>query len=99
MVNLLIDFYTNVVELISFDIVNKDYLYQQALNLAILNAMQKAKSISMNLNISTEPIPIRIVENSRTPIQPYLRQDLAAATPILPGNLRIEAEVTIDFAF
>jgi len=89
----------NVVDLISFDVANREYYYQQALNMAIMNAMQKAKSISMNLGIPADPAPIRIVENSVTPVQPYFRQELAAATPIMPGNIKIEASVTVDFSF
>lgn len=89
----------NVVDLISFDVANRDYYYQQALNMAIMNAMQKAKSISMNLGIPADPVPVRITENSAAPIQPYYRQELAAATPIMPGNIKIEAFVTVDFEF
>lgn len=89
----------NVVDLISFDVANREYYYQQALNMAIMNAMQKAKSISINLGIPADPAPIRIVENSVTPIQPYFRQELAATTPIMPGNIKIEASVTVDFSF
>ncbi len=89
----------NVVDLISFDVANREYYYQQALNMAIMNAMQKAKSISINLGIPADPAPIRIVENSVTPVQPYFRQELAATTPIMPGNIKIEASVTVDFSF
>lgn len=89
----------NLIELISFDVNNREYYYQQALNIAVMNAIQKAKSISMNLGIPAEPVPIKIVENSITPIQTFYRQELAATTPIMPGNIRIEASVTVDFAF
>jgi uncharacterized protein YggE len=89
----------NVVELISFDVSNREYYYQQALNMAVMNAMQKSKSIAMNLGIQSDPVPVKIVENSILPIQPYFRQELAATTPIMPGTLKIEASVTIDFEF
>lgn len=89
----------NVVELISFDISNKEYYYQQALNMAVMNAIQKAKSIAMNLGISNEPVPMKITENSTSPIQPYFRQELAATTPIMPGTIKIEANVTVEFEF
>jgi hypothetical protein len=89
----------NIVDLISFEVANRDYYYQQALNLAIVNAMQKAKSISMNLGIPADPVPIRIVENISSPVQPFYRQELAAITPIVPGNIKIEASVTVDFAY
>ncbi len=94
-----VDLGANIVDLISFDISNREYYYQQALNAAVMNAMQKAKSIAMNMGIQADPIPVRITETSTMPIQPYYRQELAAATPILPGNVNIQASVTIDFAF
>lgn len=89
----------NVVELISFDVSNREYYYQQALNMAIRNAMQKAKSITINLGIAQDPVPVRIVENSSLQIQPVLRRELAATTPIMPGNIVIEAFVTVDFTY
>ena len=89
----------NVVDLISFDVSNREYYYQQALNIAVMNAIQKSKSISMNLGIPTDPVPTHIVENSVAPIQPFYRQELAATTPIMPGNIKIEANVTVDFEF
>lgn len=94
-----VDAGANAVELISFDVSNREYYYQQALNIAIMNAMQKAKSIAMNIGISADPVPIKIVENIILPIQPFYRQELAATTPIMPGTLKIEASVTVDFSF
>lgn len=88
----------NVVDLISFDVSNREYYYQQALNLAVRNAIQKSKSIATSLNITADPIPVNIVENSIMPIQPF-RRELAATTPIMPGNLIIEASVTVDFEY
>lgn len=89
----------NVVDLISFDVANREYYYLQALNMAVMNAMQKANSIAMNLGTAANPVPVKIVENIIMPVQPYYRQELAAATPIMPGTLKIEASVTVDFAF
>ncbi|NYB72984.1 SIMPL domain-containing protein [Sedimentibacter hydroxybenzoicus DSM 7310] len=88
----------NVVELISFDVSNREYYYQQALNAAIRDAIQKSKSIAMSLNSSSEPIPVNIVENSIMPIQPF-RYEFAASTPIMPGNMLVEANVTVDFEY
>lgn len=94
-----VDSGANAVELISFDLSNREYYYQQALNIAVMNAMQKAKSIAMNLGISADPVPVHIAENSTLPVQPYYRQELASATPIMPGSINIEAYVTVDFTF
>lgn len=89
----------NVVDLISFDISNKDYYYQQALNMAILNAMQKAKSITINLGLSSTAVPIKIVENTPITFIPVQREFAAAPTPIMPGTIKIEANVTVDFVY
>ncbi len=91
----------NIIDLISFEVSNKEYYYQQALNMAVMNAIQKAKSISQNLGISANPVPMRIVESGTLPIQqPYYRQEqLASSTPVMPGNIKIEAFVTVDFTF
>ncbi len=89
----------NVVDLISFDVLNKDYYYQQALNIAIMNAIQKSESIARNLGLSVNPTPTRIVENSSLPIPRPYRRELASETPILPGNISIDALVTIDFSY
>nr|WP_315024467.1 SIMPL domain-containing protein [uncultured Aminipila sp.] len=89
----------NIVESISFELSKPDIYYQHALNLAIDNAIEKAKSISTNIHIRLNPIPIRIMENSASPVptQELLRQSIA--TPIIPGELRIEAVVTADFSY
>ncbi|MDF2539891.1 MAG: hypothetical protein K0S76_2912 [Herbinix sp.] len=92
----------NVVDLIEFEVSNSDAYYIQALNLAVMNAYQKAKSIAMNLRLKMEPIPVKITENPRGPI-PF--QQLSAigerafTTPIEPGNKQIEASVTAEFIY
>ena len=92
----------NVLDLISFEIENPQELYLQALNLAVLETYQKARSIAEQLGISINPIPIRIVENSVVPV-PFSRFDAigerALATPIEPGEKEIEASVTVIFTY
>ncbi len=92
----------NVVEFINFDVNDTELYYQQALNLAVKNAFQKAKSISSSLRIMFDPIPIRITEVSNQPI-PFsptiaLREG-AFATPIEPGSKQIEANVIVEFTY
>ncbi len=90
----------NVVDLISFEVSEPDFYYQQALNLAVLNAMQKAKSIAENLGITTDPLLLSITENSAPPIpyqQSFMMRGEIAATPIEPGTKEIEAFVTAEF--
>jgi len=87
----------NIVDFISFDVSSKEYYYQQALNMAVMNAIQKAKSITMNLGIQSDPVIVKIVENSNMSTQPFFKREIAATTPIMPGTLDIEASVTVDF--
>lgn len=89
----------NIVDLISFDISNREYYYQQALNMAIMNAIQKANSITMNLGLTGSPVPVKIVENTAMPFIPVQREFAAAPTPIMPGTLNVEANVTVDFVY
>ena len=87
----------NVVDLITFDISNREYYYQQVLNMAILNAIQKANSITRNLGYSTPALVVNIVENTAIPFLPVQRE--LAATPIIPGAINIAADVTVEFVF
>ncbi len=87
----------NIVDFISFDISNREYYYQQALNMAIMNAIQKANSITRNLGLSSTAVPVKIVENTAMPFP--VQRDFAAATPIIPGTLNVEANVTVDFVY
>ncbi len=86
----------NIVDLITFDVSNREYYYQQTLNMAIMNAIQKAKSITMNLGLSSSAVVVNIVENTAMPF-PVQRE--FAATPIMPGTVKIAANVTVDFVF
>lgn len=92
----------NIVESIRFDISKPELYYQQALNLAVKNAINKAKGIGSSLKIPNEPIPVLITENSLAPI-PYTRslamRGEIAATPIEPGQNDIEASVTVEFTY
>jgi len=89
----------NVVDFISFEVSDSEYFYQQALNLAMTNAIHKAKFLAMNLGIKVDPIPVSIVENSSMsmPLQEFKRE--FASTPIVPGNIQIEALVTVEFVY
>lgn len=90
---------SNLVESISFELSEPEIFYQQALNLAIDNAIQKAKSISTNLHTKLNPIPVRIIEGNVSPIPMQQFQRESTTTPIVPGELKIEADVTTDFIY
>ncbi len=89
----------NTVDLISFEASDPDYYYRQALNLAVVDAIEKAKSISSNLGIEVEPIPANITETSSMPGPPRPFQRELAATPVIPGTITIEASITAEFAY
>lgn len=92
----------NVVEFINFDVNDAELYYQQALNLAVKNAFQKAKSISSSLRIMFDPVPIRITEvsNQPIPLSPTIAlREGAFATPIEPGSKQIEANVIVEFTY
>jgi uncharacterized protein YggE len=89
----------NVVDLISFEASNPDLYYQQALNLAVADAIEKAKSISVSLDIPVEMVPVSITENSAAPRPMQTFQREFAATPVVPGNITVEASVTAEFIY
>lgn len=91
----------NIVDFINFEASDMDYYYLQALNLAVMNAIQKSKSISDNLGIKNIPVPNHITENSTVPIpyRNFAMREGGFTTPIEPGNIQIEASVTVEFVY
>jgi len=92
----------NVVDFIDFEVSDTTDYYLEALNFALMDAYQKAKSISINLGLMMEPIPVKIDENSTSPIpysRTYAAREGAFTTPIEPGNKQIEASVTVEFIY
>jgi uncharacterized protein len=89
----------NQVDFINFEVLDPNSHYLQALNLAVMNAYQKAKSIADSLGITINPVPKRITENSSpwASSQSSLARDAVVATPIEPGSKQIEANVTIVY--
>ncbi len=91
----------NTVDFISFEISDVQSYYQQALNQAVINAMDKADSLAVLLGLTAAPVPVKIIENS-APVMPFSQRVLSErtfTTPIEPGNLTIEAYVSVDFSF
>lgn len=93
----------NHVSAIQFKIENSAAYYQKALNLALINAVAKAKSMAETMNIPLQPIPIEIIEESHdvTPV-PYKAVQLSSRefiTPIEQGTIPINASVRVKFRF
>jgi uncharacterized protein YggE len=89
----------NVTELVSFELSDPEYHYQQALNLAVADTIKKAASISDELQVYVDPVPNSITENSSIPGPAQLFGREYAATPAVPGYVTIEAAVTAEFVY
>lgn len=93
----------NHVSAIQFKIENSDAYYQQALNLALVNALAKAKSMAETMQIPIQLIPIEIVEESHN-VAPVLYKSIQLSnqefmTPIEQGAIPITASVRVKFQF
>lgn len=91
----------NVVDLVSFEVSDTYAYYLQALNLAVINAWDKAKSIAETLGLTYVPVPRRIIENETMPV-PFRTIGLKEGfitTPIEAGTQRIEASVSVTFVY
>ncbi|MER1998515.1 MAG: SIMPL domain-containing protein [Lysinibacillus sp.] len=93
----------NFVSAIQFKIEDSDGYYQQALSLALMNAIAKAKSMAETMQVPLQLIPIEILEESReiTPV-PYKSTQLSTQqfiTPIEQGRIPIHAYVRVKFRF
>ena len=91
----------NVVESVNFELSDSSPYYLEALNLAVKDAYEKAESISNTLNITINPIPKRILENSTViPMAKTLNmRESSVTTPIEGGNILITAFVTVQFEY
>lgn len=91
----------NVVEFISFDVLNTETYYLEALNLAVMNAYAKAKSVASTLGITINPIPKNIHENSiaPSPSRNFAVREGGTTTPIKSGSKQIEASVSVEFIY
>lgn len=93
----------NHVSAIQFKIEGSDAYYQQALNLALVNALAKAKSMAETMQIPIQLIPIEIVEESHN-VAPVLYKSIQLSnqefmTPIEQGAIPITASVRVKFQF
>ena len=90
----------NIVQGVSFIIKNTEPYYNEALRLALRNAQSKALTLSQDMAIKIDRIPISIKE-----VQPsrvynstnFLK--VSEATPIMTGTIEITAEITAIFLY
>ena len=93
----------NRISSLQFSIENPDFYYQQALSLALQNAQLKARTIADTMQLSLNPQPIEILEESNgIPPVPYKSITLAeqsVSTPIEQGQITISATVRVTFNY
>lgn len=93
----------NDVSAIQFKIENVDAYYRQALNLALMNAMAKAKSMADMMQVPIQLIPFEIIEQSQnvmpTPFRSIQMATKETTTPIEEGRMPIQASVQVKFRY
>lgn len=93
----------NDVSAIQFKIENVDAYYRQALNLALMNAMAKAKSMADMMQVPIQLIPFEIIEQSQNvmpaPFRSIQMATKETTTPIEEGRMPIQASVQVKFQY
>jgi len=92
----------NRVSTIQFKVENEQLYYQQALSLALKDALAKAQTIAGTMQLQFDPHPIKIVEEFREqPIvyRTFSAMEQNASTPIQPGQITISATVNVQFQY
>lgn len=86
---------------ITFTLSNPDEYYNQALELAVDNAIQKAENIAYSIGGNIIPYPIKISENTQrnitTPFESFMAKD--ASVPIHPDRVKISASIDALFRY
>lgn len=92
----------NTVTDISFTVNNQQKYYLEALNKAVMNSIEKAKSIENILKITVNKTPIKIDEESRNSapvVKSAYMEASQAVPPIEPGQLEFNAKVESVFSY
>ena len=92
----------NHVSAIQFKIDDSDAYYRQALQLALIDAQGKAKSMADTMHLPLQMLPIEIVEETIAPPIAYKSLQLSreqSITPIEPGMITVNATVRVKFRF
>jgi uncharacterized protein YggE len=92
----------NYVSNVQFTSKNKEAIYQQSLSKALINAIEKAKTIATTLKVTLIPIPTLIVEGGNI-VQPLHQPGTfvlgVSSTQFEPGQLLIKATVSAEFRY
>ncbi len=90
----------NQVDQVLFQVSDPSNYYQEALNLAIMDGIKKAKNIRESFGFNINMHPTNILEHGiikESPTSFNLAREADAETMILPGDQRITASVTMEF--
>lgn len=93
----------NRISSLEFKLDNENLYYNQALQIALYNAVEKARTIAESMNLPMHPLPIEIVEES-VEAPPIMYRAVAMTqesfqTPIEQGLININARVLVKFQF
>lgn len=92
----------NVVRGVTFEIEDPSHFYQQALNLALVDAQGKAMSLANQMGVQVLGVPLRIVEESYSQVPfsaPFLARAGDAQTPIETGQKQVVAKIKVVFSY
>lgn len=93
----------NLVESIVFTSSKADQFYHFALSSAMIVASQKAMTISRTLNVTLDPIPLKVIEKQPIdrplPYQALAIEKASADTPIQPGKMTISATIEAIYQY
>ncbi|WP_426348170.1 SIMPL domain-containing protein [Alloiococcus sp. CFN-8] len=90
----------NIVQGVNFIIKNSEAYYNEALRAALRNAQSKALTLSQDMSIKIDRIPVSIIEKPSERVYGEVNLFKASAvTPIMPGTLEITAEITATFLY
>lgn len=92
----------NQVSSIQFSVQNKQEYYREALNRAVKDAIEKAKSIADTINLNLDAKPIKMNEiTSEQPIvyQTFAMEKGSPTTPIQPSQIVIDATIKVQFQY
>ncbi|KHE71532.1 SIMPL domain-containing protein [Halobacillus sp. BBL2006] len=94
----------NRVSNIEFTLKNPEKYYQEALRIALGQALAHAQTIANTMQLNLDQTPVRIIErgiSNVSPVRPTPKAEMmgAAATPIEPGEQEITAKVEAQFQY
>lgn len=91
----------NTITNIRFDLSNPRGYYNRALELAVKDAILKAQTIAKTLGVQLRQTPaaVREISYGYGPIEMASSIKLAAATPIVTGEIEVTARVEADFIY